>query len=116
MAIEAIYWERQRQNNALLREALALLRLIAARLEPAGTTPTPTSPPSSSIPTATPSTSRPSVLRQALTKIAERFGREAIVSILMWAAGKLIPGIVAWLTLGRPALRWLESLAKWATG
>ena len=45
-----------------------------------------------------------------------KFGREAIVSLLMWAAGKLAPALLAWFTFGRPALRWIEQSGKWLLG
>lgn len=59
--------------------------------------------------TVTPSPARsPSWLKRGMAKTWEKLTREAISTILWWVAGKLTPIVLAWLTLGRPALRWLE--------
>mgnify|MGYP001562467373 CR=1 FL=1 len=113
MEIEATYWARQRENHALLREALLLLRFIASKLDT--TPPIPTSPPSSKSPTATPSIIPPSSMRRMAEKVMDKMGREAIISVLMWGAGKLamwaltyvLPAVAGWLMLVRPGVRWL---------
>mgnify|MGYP001582528672 CR=1 FL=1 len=121
MELDTVYWSRQRdsyqisrENNALLREALLVLRLILSKID--GTPQMPTSPPSSSSPTVTPSTTRVSSHR-----LIEKMGRAAIVSIIMWIISKLgtwlltlvLPVLVA---LGGLAWAWLGPFLKWAMG
>jgi hypothetical protein len=119
MEIESIYWARQRENNALLREALALLRRIADRLD-TGAPPIPTSPPSSPSPTAMPSTTPASLLKRLGGKLLERLGREAmgwlLKRILVWSSAYILPTLLGWMMLGRPALRWIEAWLRWLAG
>lgn len=113
MELETIYAGRQREDHALLREAVLLLRFIAAKLDT--TPPIQTSPPSSKTSTATPSTTPPSSIRRMAEKVMDKMGREAIISVLMWGAGKLamwaltylLPAVAGWMMLVRPGVRWL---------
>ena len=114
MDIEALFWVRQRDNHALLRqidakqdrqiELISQILILLATINR-----TQASPMSSSPPTAS-----PSILQRSLEKI----GREAIVSLLMWAVGKLglwlftlvIPSLVSF-----GALAWMV-LRRWLAG
>ena len=114
MELETIMLAQLRANNAMLRETLLLTRELHARLT-ATTSPTQTSPTSSPSPTAMPSTTRASLPKRMLEKAMEKLGREAIVSIIMWGAGKIalwaiayvLPLVASWIMLVRPFMRWL---------
>ena len=99
MELETIMLAQLRANNAMLRETLLLTRELHARLT-ATTSPTQTSPTSSPSPTAMPSTTRASLPKRMLEKAMEKLGWEAIVSLLMWAGGRLAAAALPYLLPG----------------
>lgn len=117
MVIDDISWHREHDIRLRILDAkIDRIALMLQRQVVTGADPTPISPPSSSTPTAGPPTSAPSAWRRLARAVMGKLGREALVSLLMWAAGKLAPALLAWLTFGRPALRWIEQLARWLLG
>ena len=129
MEMDGIYLARQRdsyhiarENNALLREALLVLRLILARLDSTG--PMPTSYPSSVTTMAGPTTAPTplnvpsSSLKSAMARIVEKGSRE----VLIWVFGKLglwlytlvLPTLVSFGALAW--MKWLMPLLKQVMG
>jgi hypothetical protein len=45
--------------------------------------------------------------------VVAKFTREALVSVLMLAAGKFLPALLAYLTFGRPLIEWAARALKW---
>jgi hypothetical protein len=86
------------------------MQWVRSHLAPNTTSQTQSSPPSSSSPTAS-----PSPIRSALSRVAEKLGREALTQFGLWLAGRIamwvLPWLIAWWTMGGPLLRFLE---RWA--
>lgn len=81
--------------------------MAQVRLRLGSISPIQTSPPSSPSPTATPATIRSdSWPLRFLRGAAEKVGREAISSVLLWLLGRIATWI-AFAILGLPALAWL---------
>ena len=114
MEIEALFWVRQRDNHALLRQidakqekVIEILGQILILL--ATTNRTQDSPMSSSPPTASPPKTR---WRSFLEPVIQKFGREAITSIALWigsriAGSYLLPGL---LFVGGLIWAWIRSI------
>ena len=110
--LSRIYVWRREAHLALAGRVAGLevqMRWVLSRLAP-GTPQTPSSQTSSPTPTAT-----PSPIRSALSRAAEKMGREALTQFAMWLAAKIamwvLPWLLAWWTMGGPLLRFLE---RWA--
>ena len=125
MALDTIFWARQRADHSLLRQmdqkhdrqlanqelALALMgQILLAFINR-----TPTSPPSSTNPTDSPSevpadsTSRSSPWkRRMVERIAEKFGREALSAALWWIGGRLLGWAILWVPASY--LAWIGSV------
>lgn len=91
MDIDTLFWTRQRENHALLRQIdakqdrqIELLGQILILL--ATTSRTQASPMSSSPPTASPPQTR---WRSWLDQVFRRVGMEAFTSVALWVAGKI---------------------------
>jgi hypothetical protein len=91
------------------------MQWVRSRLAPNTTSQTQSSPPSSSSPTAS-----PSPIRSALSRVAEKMGREALLQFAMWLATKVamwvLPWLVAWWTMGGAFLRFIERWAPFLLG
>jgi len=116
-SLSRIHARRREAFLALANRVAGLedqMQWVLWRLGP-GTNPTPNSPNSSSSPTAT-----PSVIRSALSKMAEKLGREALTQFALWLLGLAIkwiaPWLVAWWTMGGAFLRFLERWAPFLLG
>jgi hypothetical protein len=93
----------------------AEMRWVRSRLAPNITGPTQSSPLSSSSPTGS-----PSPIRSALSRAAEKMGREALMQFALWLLTLVLkwvaPWLVAWWTMGGAFLRFLERWAPFLLG
>jgi hypothetical protein len=113
MDIEALFWVRQRDNHALLRQIDAKqdrqIELIGQILILLATTNrTPDSPMSSKNQTGSPPQTR---WRSFLEPVLQKFGREAATSIALWIGGKVAGSylVPAALFVGGLLWAWIRS-------
>lgn len=115
-SLSRIHARRREAFLALANRVAGLegqMQWVLWRLGP-GTPPIPNSPPSSSSPTAT-----PSVIRSALSKMAEKLGREALTQFALWLAAlafKWLGWVLAGWTMGGAVMRFLERWAAFFLG
>jgi hypothetical protein len=88
---------------------------VRSRLAPNTTSLTPSSLPSSSSPTGL-----PSPIRSALSRAAEKMGREALMQFGLWllavAFKWIAPWLLAWWAMGGAVMRFLERWAPFLLG
>ena len=113
MDIEILFWTRQRENHALLRQIDAKqdrqIELIGQILILLATTNRiQSSPMSSSIPTGSP---LPTRWRSLLDQVSRRVGMEALTSIALWIGGKVAGSylVPAALAVGGLIWAWIRS-------